>query len=204
MNHLFLDTSTTFCSINLSIKNELVYSKHWESKNNHSEDIYKYFSHISDDLDKVDYIGVLTGPGGFNSIRIGISFVLAVSLSKSIKLLALPTHQVQAIDFINSKKEITSIIQCGKKMISWAEFKGGEFEPINSGIIVENNFIGDGYCGETNDFSVKGPRPYKNILETSNYLINKFGFTQPENILPIYAREPSISKPNEPYKKFIE
>ena len=202
MNHLFLDTSTNNSSMFLSIENELVYSKTWISENNHSEEINKYFSEIKNSIDQIQYIGVLVGPGGFNSIRIGISFSLAISLSKNIKIVSLPTHLVQAIDSVLEKKDIISIIQCGKNMKSWAEFKSGNFEPINSGITKDKIYEGDKYCGEINNLGNTNPRPYNKILETSKHIINNYGYTEPENILPIYAREPSISIPKEPYKKF--
>jgi len=202
MNHLFIDTSTKNCSIFLSIENNLVFSKSWVSENNHSEEINNCFSEIKDSLDNIEYLGVLTGPGGFNSLRIGISFALAISLSKKINLISLPTHLVQAIDSIKSKKDTISIIQCGKNMTSWAEFNKGQHVPTKSGITKNETFQGEKFCGETNHKDKSNPRPYKNILETSEYLIHKFGYTAPEDVLPIYAREPSISIPKEPYKKF--
>ncbi len=202
MNHLFIDTSTKNCSLFLSIKNELIYSKSWLSENNHSEEINESFSEIKDSLDNIEFLGILTGPGGFNSLRIGISYALAISLSKKINLISLPSHLVQAIESVKSKKDIISIIQCGKNMTSWAEFNNGQHIPTKSGITKNEIFQGEKYCGETSDLGKINPRPYKNILETSKYLIDKFGYTAPEDILPIYAREPSISSPKEPYKKF--
>lgn len=204
MNHLFIDTSTRNCSMFLSKENKLTYSKIWVSSNNHSEELSEYFSDIKDSIDDLEYLGVLVGPGGFNSIRIGISFALAISLSKNLKMIALPTHLVQSIDFIKDKKEITSIIQCGKNMTSWAEYKNGLFTPNNSGITKERKYEGINYCGETDDLGDKNPRPYDKILKTSEFIIENEGYTDPENILPIYAREPSISIPKEPYKKLIK
>ena len=203
MNHLFIDTSTKNSSMFLSKDNKLIYSKSWLSNNNHSEEINDYFSEIKDSINDLDYIGILVGPGGFNSIRIGISFSLAISLSKNLKMVSLPTHLVQGIDYVLDEKEIISIIQCGKNMTSWAEFKNGIYTPSNSGITKDTKYEGNKYCGETDDLGQKNPRPYDNILKTSKYIIENFGYTKPENILPIYAREPSISIPKEPYKKFI-
>jgi tRNA threonylcarbamoyl adenosine modification protein YeaZ len=203
MNHLFIDTSTKNSSIFLSKDNKLIYSKSWISDNNHSEEINEYFSEINDSINDLNYIGILVGPGGFNSIRIGISFSLALCLSKNLKMVSLPTHLVQSIDHIVDKKEIISIIQCGKNMTSWAEFKNGIYIPSESGITKNKIYEGEKYCGETNDLADKNPRPYDKILKASEYIIKNIGYTEPENILPIYAREPSISIPKEPYKKFI-
>jgi len=47
MNHLFIDTSNSYCSINLCIKDDLVFTKFWESNNNHSEELYANFIKVT-------------------------------------------------------------------------------------------------------------------------------------------------------------
>ena len=202
MNHLIIDTSSKNSSLILNINKEIIYSKFWKSENNHSEELYENYSEISNRIDEIHYIGILLGPGGFNSVRIGISFALAIVLSKNIKVIGLPSHVVQAINYIESKKDVTSIIECGKNNISWAKFKNGEIDPTELGTETINNFNEKNICGETSDLIDKNPRPYENIIKTSNLLIEKKGFNLPEDIVPIYAKKPSISKPKEAYKKF--
>lgn len=201
MNHLFIDTSTSYCSLNINVKNELVYSKFWKSNNNHSEELYENFSKTKNYLNELDYVGVLLGPGGFNSIRIGISFAMSIILSKDIKIIGIPTHLVQAVDHIESKKNIISVINCGKNITSWAKFKNGLIEPTEIGIEEVNNFDGENYCGETKGYN-ENPRVYTKILKSADLLINKLGFNNPEDILPIYSKKPSISKPKQAYKIF--
>ena len=203
MNHLFIDTSNSYCSINLCIKDDLVFTKFWESNNNHSEELYANFIKVTKYLSQVDYVGVLTGPGGFNSIRIGISFAMSIILSKNIKIIGIPTHLVQAIEQIESKKNITTVINCGKNLTSWAKFKNGEIEPEMIGIEKVNSFEGNQFCGETKSIT-ENPRNYKKILKTAEMIIEKNGFNKPDEILPIYSKKPSISKPKEAYRIFEE
>tara|TARA_B110001454_G_scaffold145907_1_gene135408 strand:+ start:686 stop:1309 length:624 start_codon:yes stop_codon:yes gene_type:complete len=202
MNHLIIDTSSKNSSLVLNINKEIIFSKFWVSENNHSEELYENFSKISSRINEIDYVGILLGPGGFNSIRIGISFALALVLSKDIKIIGLPTHLVQAINHVESKKDITSIIECGKKSISWAKFKNGEIDPVELGTKEINTFSEKNICGEISNISKNNPRPYENIIKTANLLIEKKGFNLPEDIVPIYAKKPSISKPKEAYKIF--
>ena len=202
MNHLIIDTSSKNSSLVLNINKEIIFSKFWVSENNHSEELYENFSKISSRINEIDYVGILLGPGGFNSIRIGISFALALVLSKDIKIIGLPTHLVQAINHVESKKDITSIIECGKKNISWAKFKNGEIDPVELGTKEINTFSEKNICGEISNISKNNPRPYENIIKTANLLIEKKGFNLPEDIVPIYAKKPSISKPKEAYKIF--
>ena len=105
------------------------------------------------------------------------------------------------INHIESKKNIISVINCGKNITSWAKFKNGLIDPTEIGIEEVNNFDGENYCGETKGYK-ENPRCYQKILKSADLLIEKVGFNNPEDILPIYSKKPSISKPKQAYKIF--
>ena len=128
---------------------------------------------------------------------------MSIILSKNIKIIGIPTHLVQAIEHIESKKNITSVINCGKNLTSWAKFKNGEIEPEMIGIEKVNSFEGNQFCGETKSIT-ENPRNYKKILKSAEMIIEKNGFNKPDEILPIYSKKPSISKPKEAYRIFEE
>ena len=107
MKQIIVDTSTSKSSLILVNNDSPVYEKYWESENNHSKDLYEYFLILKEKLGNIkdlDQITVLLGPGGFNSIRVGISFVLGIASSYNINILGIPSHVVQVIDFIMEKK----------------------------------------------------------------------------------------------------
>ena len=87
MKQIIVDTSTSKSSLILVNNDSPLYEKYWESENNHSKDLYEYFLILKEKLGNIedlDQITVLLGPGGFNSIRIGISFVLGIASSYNI------------------------------------------------------------------------------------------------------------------------
>ena len=106
MKQIIVDTSTSKSSLILVNNDSPLYEKYWESENNHSKDLYEYFLILKEKLGNIedlDQITVLLGPGGFNSIRIGISFVLGIASSYNINILGIPSHVVQVIDFLMEK-----------------------------------------------------------------------------------------------------
>ena len=96
---LTIDTSSKNASISYSNKGKIIDDKIWISKNNHSielsENILKLFSSNSLKIDDLDFISVALGPGGFTSIRVGISFAIGLSKFSNIKILGIPTFEIE-------------------------------------------------------------------------------------------------------------
>jgi|ETNmetMinimDraft_4_1059912.scaffolds.fasta_scaffold73035_2 tRNA threonylcarbamoyl adenosine modification protein YeaZ len=205
MKQIIVDTSTSKSSLILVNNDSPVYEKYWESENNHSKDLYEYFLVLKEKLgniEDVDQITVLLGPGGFNSIRVGISFVLGIASSYNINILGIPSHVVQVIDFIMEKKEIISVIPCGKNKWSWAKFSNGSFEPEKIGLISDfSDLVSEKFRGEILIEDKEITRDYKKLILSSEVMKKNKGFTKPADVVPIYSKGPSISKPKVPYKK---
>ena len=205
MKQIIVDTSTSKSSLILVNNDSPLYEKYWESENNHSKDLYEYFQILKEKLGNVedlDQITVLLGPGGFNSIRVGISFVLGIASSYNINILGIPSHVVQVIDFIMEKKEIISVIPCGKNIWSWAKFSNGSFEPEKIGLISDfSDLDSKKFKGEILIEDKEITRDYKKLILSSKVIKKNKGFTKPADVVPIYAKGPSISKPKVPYKK---
>ena len=205
MKQIIVDTSTSKSALILINNDSPVYEKFWETKNNHSKDLYENFLILRKEIENigdVDYITVLLGPGGFNSIRVGISFVLGIASSYNINILGIPSHFVQAINSIMTKQEIISVIPCGKNKWSWAKFASGSFEPEKVGLISDFSDLGSNkFNGEILIEDKEITRDYKKLILSSEVMKKNKGFTKPADVVPIYAKGPSISKPKVPYKK---
>ena len=205
MKQIIVDTSTAKSSLILNNNDIPVYEKFWESNNNHSKDLFEYFLILKKEIGnmrEVDHITVLLGPGGFNSIRVGISFVLGIASSYNINILGIPSHFVQAIHSIIEKQEVTSVIPCGKNKWSWAKFSNGNFEPEKVGLISDfSDFDSNKFKGEILIEDKEITRDYKKLILSSKVMKKNKGFTKPADVVPIYAKGPSISKPKVPYKK---
>ena len=181
MKQIIVDTSTSKSSLILVNNDSPLYEKYWESENNHSKDLYEYFLILKEKLvniEDLDQITVLLGPGGFNSIRVGISFVLGIASSYNINILGIPSHVVQVIDFILEKKEIISVIPCGKNKWSWAKFSNGSFEPEKIGLISDfSDLDSEKFKGEILIEDKEKTRDYKKLILYSEVMKKNKGFT---------------------------
>ena len=96
---LTIDTSSKNASISYSYEGKLIDKKIWISKNNHSielsDNVIKLFSKNNLNTNELDYISVALGPGGFTAIRVGISFALGLSKVSNIKILGIPTFEIE-------------------------------------------------------------------------------------------------------------
>ena len=89
-NILSIDTSTKNVSVSFFSGNEILYEKCWISKNNHSieliDSIKNGFNETNLNQTDFDCIAVAIGPGGFSSIRVGISLSLGLSKNNNLKI----------------------------------------------------------------------------------------------------------------------
>ena len=152
------------------------------------------------------------GPGGFSSVRVGISTALGLATPNNLPIIGVPTHDIQLEPFrkkINNNINITSVISAGRNEVSWKKYNINE---ITYGIttiekILENSGANDMFCGEYFNEKNNIDLPKKSILlekivrdpKTFNKLAkNMFidgSYKEYNEIKPIYSREPTISSP---------
>ena len=213
---LTIDTSSKNASISYSYKGKLIDKKIWISKNNHSielsENVIKLFSKNNLNTNELDYISVALGPGGFTAIRVGISFALGLSKISNIKILGIPTFEIEfEKNKIFKKNNLTALLPSG--------FNSYCFKSINNissrnvdGIFTSNDMKsifkkGSYFCGEdTKELEKKYPE--FNFLKESNRdpelmiglsykIINEKKQEKYYDLVPIYSRLPNITKKKE-------
>ena len=96
---LSIDTSTAFCAIAISQKGVTIKELSWDSKRNHSVElapaIWSIMREINIDPSDLETVFLAKGPGGFSSLRVGMSFAKAISLSLGIPLVSIGTLDVE-------------------------------------------------------------------------------------------------------------
>ena len=79
--------------------NEILYENCWTSKNNHSIELIDSIKNgfIETNLNQADFdcIAVAIGPGGFSSIRVGMSLSLGLSKNNNLKIIGMPTFEIE-------------------------------------------------------------------------------------------------------------
>jgi tRNA threonylcarbamoyl adenosine modification protein YeaZ len=162
------------------------------------------------------HVAVALGPGGFSSVRVGISAALGLVVSKKLPVLGISTHEIEAHPYlaeVTEKAHLYSLIPAGRNELSWSRNTPGH--QVDIGVLAPENLVsqlepGGILCGEACDLMaglvdssrLRGSDSFTRdpdvILDIA---VNKFalGLTTPyEELRPIYARPPSISKPKPP------
>jgi tRNA threonylcarbamoyl adenosine modification protein YeaZ len=162
------------------------------------------------------HVAVALGPGGFSAVRVGISATLGLTVSKQLPVLGIPTHEIEAFRYISSasaEPPVYSLIPAGRNEIAWARHTGGS--ETTTGVLAPDELVASVepeaiFCGEACDLItdlVDSSRirehepPTRDPSSILDIAVNKFsaGISTPyEELRPIYARPPSISKPKPP------
>jgi tRNA threonylcarbamoyladenosine biosynthesis protein TsaB len=103
---LNLETSTTNCSVALSLNGELLLLKEDNSAQySHAERLHLYIDAVlketQTERSQIDAIAVSKGPGSYTGLRIGVSAAKGLCFGLDIPLIALPT-----LDVLAHKKQI--------------------------------------------------------------------------------------------------
>ena len=162
------------------------------------------------------HVAVALGPGGFSAVRVGISAALGLVVSKKLPVLGIPTHDIEAYPYLAEVTEsapLYSLIPAGRNELSWSRNTPGNQADI--GVLAPENLVsqlepGAILCGEACDLVAGLVDPSQlrggdSVTRDPDVIIDiaikqfALGVTTPyEELRPIYARPPSISKPKPP------
>ena len=115
---IVIDTSTPKSLIALLKDKQLLSKCEWESKNNESKTLLPNLNSLLKkhklNIQTCSKIFVVIGPGGFSSLRIGVSTAKGLSIILGIPLIPIPSLLSSALEFITDKNKVMSIIECSK------------------------------------------------------------------------------------------
>lgn len=216
-----VDTSTRFAGVGVmdNAGNRVIRS--WRSNQNHGRELMPALAESLAELtlkpNEITHVAVALGPGGFSAVRVGISATLGLAVAKGLPVLGIPTHEIEFEPFrtqVTKEKPIYSLIPAGRGEFSWmrhapdSENQTGVAAPAD---FVERLEDGATLCGEACDLMIGlvDPERFRSPMQSDSgttrdpnaildIAVTKFnaGFSTPfEELRPIYARAPSISKP---------
>ena len=106
---LHIETSTTICSVALSIGDECIFSVSDDKGMNHAALLSVYIAQAMDTLSKtgqqLNAVAISSGPGSYTGLRIGVSTAKGMCYGMDIPLIAVSTLQLMAISTLNQMTE---------------------------------------------------------------------------------------------------
>ncbi|MEC9293968.1 MAG: tRNA (adenosine(37)-N6)-threonylcarbamoyltransferase complex dimerization subunit type 1 TsaB [Chloroflexota bacterium] len=212
-----IDTSTRYAAIGVMNDTGDRACRRWRSNQNHSRElmpaIAECFTELELESNQTTHVAVAIGPGGFSSVRVGISTALGLITPRKLPVAGIPTHDIEVMPLLSEIKSDTpvySLIPAGRNQISWtrhsrdAAVETGIADPKELADMVETNAL---LCGEAceimkgivNESQLKTTnlptRDPNSLIDIAQRLFGAGKATPYEQLRPIYARPPSISQP---------
>ena len=110
MKILSIDTSTKYLGVAVAVGSDVVASLHDKGALQHSSrlipSIDKVLKNADLELKDIDAIALGIGPGSFTGLRIGVATCKGINMALGIPIVAVPTLDVIAYNFINTKEKI--------------------------------------------------------------------------------------------------
>lgn len=216
-NILSIDTSTKNVSVSFFSGNEILYEKCWTSKNNHSieliDSIKNGFNETNLNQTDFDCIAVAIGPGGFSSIRVGMSLSLGLSKNNNLKIIGMPTFEIELESHKDSNyiNNLVALIPAGFDAFCWKNINNiNTREPdgivnvndINKIFSEDTFFCGENLSSIFENFSGfkyadRSYRKPEHILKLIRRIESENELEKYSDLNPIYSRSPNITKKKE-------
>ncbi|OEY86957.1 tRNA (adenosine(37)-N6)-threonylcarbamoyltransferase complex dimerization subunit type 1 TsaB [Wolbachia pipientis] len=124
MSILAIDTIGSYSSIAIIDYNGNYFIEHNIVANNHAESFFSVLDTLFDkygyNYDKIDHLVVVTGPGSFTGIRVGLSAATGISIATNKPLYGISALEAQAYAISSlkkgSKENIRSTIKSSKEI----------------------------------------------------------------------------------------
>ena len=219
---LSLDTSTNFTGIALTRQGTLVAEMNWNSDYQQTAELLPaldfLFQHTRATEKMLDAIFVASGPGGFTSLRVGISVAKGLAFSLQVPLVGIGTLELSAFPFIGFSLPIRALIPLGRSDLATALFQApkGELvqvqEPRMTSLeeVIAETHSPTLFCGEaqanvaTNlkealkdlavipHLDVNLPR-VRAVAQLGWHQLQRGQVDNPATLQPFYLRKPSIT-----------
>ncbi len=129
---LALDTSSTFASIALADRGNILAELSWSLGQNHTVELVPNIARLLK-LAKVDKkalgaVFVAKGPGSFNGLRVGISVAKGIAFTLNIPLVGISTLEIAAYPFAFTELLLCPIQNAGRSDIATAFYQQKRME----------------------------------------------------------------------------
>ena len=124
---LAVDTSTAQVGLALYDGVQVISEYAWRSSQRHTVElapaIFELLTRCGLTMDDVRALGVALGPGSFTSLRVGLSLVKGLALSRHLPLVGIPTLDILAAMQHASKLPLAVVIQAGRGRFALGWYK---------------------------------------------------------------------------------
>jgi len=139
---LAVDTSTAQVGLAIYDGAQVISEYAWRSSQRHTVELAPAISELLTrcglTIENVQVLGVALGPGSFTSLRVGLSLVKGLALSRHLPLIGIPTLDILAEAQPASKLPLAVLIQAGRGRyaLSWYKSSRKGWQATSSARVV--------------------------------------------------------------------
>jgi tRNA threonylcarbamoyladenosine biosynthesis protein TsaB len=122
-----IDTATNYAGLAIYDGDAICSASYWRANRNHSVEVMprlarmlRQQSVMASDLSAV---AVVTGPGSFTGLRIGLSIAKGLAVACDIPILGVPTLDILAFQHADQRRPIWAVIQAGRSRLCVARYE---------------------------------------------------------------------------------
>ena len=127
---LAVDTSTAQVGLALYDGAQVISEYAWRSSQRHTVELAPAISELLKRcglmIDDIRALGVALGPGSFTSLRVGLSLMKGLALSRHLPLVGIPTLDILAFAQPGSKLPLAVLIQAGRGKYALGWYKSSK------------------------------------------------------------------------------
>ena len=171
---LCIETTTTNCSVALSVDGIVVFLKEDNNKQySHAEKLHMFIVDVLDESkvakNKLDAIAVSKGPGSYTGLRIGVSAAKGLCFALEIPLISIPTLEALVYQVKKSDGIIVPMIDARRLEVYSAVFSNKKFQIRDTRAEVLDDHSFTNYLNENTIYFIgNGVEKFKTIYNHSN------------------------------------
>ena len=150
MKNLSIDTSSEVCGVSLLEDDKLIYDNSLNNGKTHSENLMPLIKEALEkndlNLNEIDLISVVVGPGSFTGIRIGVATVKALAEVKQIKIAAITSLEALAENIKGDAVKVALI--------------DAKNDQVYCGIFDKENTLLENYIADNIDYAMEQIKKY--------------------------------------------
>lgn len=124
---LAVDTSTAQVGLAVYDGSQVIAEYAWRSRQRHTVELAPAISELLRrcglTMENIHALGVALGPGSFTSLRVGLSLIKGLALSRGLPLIGIPTLNILAAAQAPSKLPLVVAIQAGRGRLAAGWYK---------------------------------------------------------------------------------
>ena len=127
---LAVDTSTAQIGLAVYDGAQVIGEYAWRSSQRHTVElapaVFELLARCGLSAEAIRALGVALGPGSFTSLRVGLSLVKGLAISRKIPLIGVPTLDILATGQVPSRLPLAVVIQAGRSRLAVGWYKSSK------------------------------------------------------------------------------